>query len=182
MANYHQANKERINKQIAKYQKSNKDKVAARKASYYQDNKEKIARSCAKYYQANKDERVRQSVEYTRARRNNDPLFKLQHNTRSLIWHSLARGGYTKKSKTATILGCTYDQFMVHLGPKPCDNPVLDHVCPMAQARTEDEAIRLNHYSNFQWLTPEDNLSKSAKQTDEGLFLCRLLLGRDWID
>jgi hypothetical protein len=95
---------------------------------------------------------------------------------------SLKAKGFKKSSKTATILGCSYEQFMAHLGPKPCENPALDHMCPISQAKTEEEAVKLNHYSNFQWLTPEDNLKKSDNKTVKGVILCNSLLGRDWIE
>lgn len=39
----------------------------------------------------------------------------------------------------------------------------IDHIIPLATAKTEEEIIRLNHFSNLQLLTPEDNISKGAK-------------------
>jgi hypothetical protein len=70
---------------------------------------------------------------------------------------------------------------MIRLGNPPCEHPHLDHICPVAQAKTEEEVIKLQNYINFQWLTPEENTSKGDKPTEEGIFLCRFLLGREWI-
>lgn len=39
----------------------------------------------------------------------------------------------------------------------------LDHIIPLATAETEEEIIRLNHYTNFQPLWAFDNLSKGSK-------------------
>ena len=39
----------------------------------------------------------------------------------------------------------------------------LDHKVPVATAETEEDIIRLNHYTNFQPLWAEDNQSKGAK-------------------
>ena len=39
----------------------------------------------------------------------------------------------------------------------------IDHVIPNASAITEDDLIKLQHYTNLQYLYAKDNLQKSAK-------------------
>lgn len=39
----------------------------------------------------------------------------------------------------------------------------FDHIIPLASAKTEEELIKLNHYTNFQPLWAEDNLKKGFK-------------------
>lgn len=39
----------------------------------------------------------------------------------------------------------------------------LDHKIPISWGKTEDEIIRLNHYTNLQPLWAEDNLSKGNR-------------------
>ncbi len=39
----------------------------------------------------------------------------------------------------------------------------VDHIIPLATAKTEDEVIKLCHYSNLQPLWAEDNWAKSDK-------------------
>ena len=39
----------------------------------------------------------------------------------------------------------------------------LDHIYPISLAKSEEEVIKLNHYTNFQPLWSEDNLRKSNK-------------------
>jgi hypothetical protein len=41
----------------------------------------------------------------------------------------------------------------------------LDHIIPSSSAKTEDELIKLNHYSNFQPLKSIDNILKSNNIT-----------------
>lgn len=41
----------------------------------------------------------------------------------------------------------------------------MDHKTPLASAKTEEEIIKLNHYTNFQPLWRFDNRSKGAKIT-----------------
>ena len=39
----------------------------------------------------------------------------------------------------------------------------IDHIIPLATAKTPEDIKALNHYTNLQWLTPFDNLSKGSK-------------------
>ena len=39
----------------------------------------------------------------------------------------------------------------------------IDHIIPLATAKTEDEIIRLNHYTNLQPLWAIDNLKKGTR-------------------
>jgi len=39
----------------------------------------------------------------------------------------------------------------------------IDHIIPLVTAKTEEDVIKLNHYSNLQYLFAEDNLEKGAK-------------------
>ena len=81
--------------------------------------------------------------------------------------------GYIKKSKTNEILGCSFEEFQFHLENKfenwmNWDNRGLyngdfnygwdiDHIIPLSSAKTEDEIIKLNHYSNLQPLCSYTN-------------------------
>ena len=39
----------------------------------------------------------------------------------------------------------------------------IDHIIPLSSAKTEEDVIRLNHYTNFRPLWKEDNQIKSNK-------------------
>ena len=39
----------------------------------------------------------------------------------------------------------------------------IDHIVPLATAKTEEQVAKLNHYTNIQPLWAKDNLSKGAK-------------------
>jgi hypothetical protein len=74
--------------------------------------------------------------------------------------------GYKKNTRTYKILGCTYDEFKLHIESKfeewmNWDNYGryngeenygwhLDHIIPLSSVTTEEDIIRLNHYSNIQ--------------------------------
>ena len=49
------------------------------------------------------------------------------------------------------------------------DNIHLDHIKPLATAKTEEDVILLNHYTNFQPLLAKDNLNKGKKIIEKQL-------------
>jgi hypothetical protein len=194
---YNEVNKERLKAKRKAYREANKDKIKVRNKAYREANKEKIKEINKAYREANKDkinarikayreanrdkERARQKA-YREAnreeinnrknkRRKTDYLFKLRENISSLIRNSINKKGYTKKSKTYKILGCTYKEFKKHIERQftkgmTWDNYGkwhLDHIYPVAKAKDEEELLRLNHYTNFQPLWAKDNISKKDK-------------------
>ena len=40
----------------------------------------------------------------------------------------------------------------------------IDHIIPLATAKTEEDVIKLCHYTNLQLLKAKDNLKKGAKK------------------
>ena len=57
------------------------------------------------YQKINKEQNNKRAKE----RKENDPLYKLSCNIRSLITKSINRKGYKKESKTFNILNCSFD-------------------------------------------------------------------------
>lgn len=153
--NYHKNNKEACNKRISKYRKT---EVGRKKKN-----------------ELNKLYRIRNQE--------ND-LFRLTQNIRSLISHYIKSRGFRKTSKTAQILGCSFEEFIIHIENQfePWMNWSnhgiysdlerrwqLDHIIPASSAKDEAELIRLNHYSNFQPLCAKENNWKSNKIMTQGL-------------
>lgn len=126
-----------------------------------------------------RDRLYRQTPEYkdrTRARQarrvSTDPLFKFKKTVRNLIYIALRRSNTAKSSKSVQILGCSIQFLKEHLEASAVKNYGffdpnasyhIDHIIPVSSASTIDEAIKLNHYTNLQYLTPFDNISKGAK-------------------
>ena len=106
----------------------------------------------------------------------------MRNDISSLINSSLRCKGFKKNSKTSQLLNCSIQEFQTYLGSKPDGNIELDHICPCGQANNEEELIKLQHYSNFRWLTAEENIQKSDNKTPEAEEMCIKLLGRNWID
>lgn len=100
-----------------------------------------------------------------------DKFFHLKFSVSSLIRVGLFNRGYGKKTRTATILGCTWEEFHLHIERQfqKCmtwenrDLWHIDHIIPLATAACEDDIIRLNHFTNLRPLWAEENQRKSAR-------------------
>jgi hypothetical protein len=165
--NYRKNNKEKISLVGKERYENNKEKIK----KYQYDNKELISNRKQKRYQKNKVLVIKKNTAYQTARRKVDPLFKLMCNLRTLIGNSMKNGGFTKTTKTAQILGCSFDEFKVHIENQFAEGMSwdnhgewhYDHVTPISWGQTEQEIIALNHFSNFQPLWEEDNLKKGNR-------------------
>lgn len=100
-----------------------------------------------------------------------DPLYVIKTRTRNLIKESIRKGGYSKNTKTRDILGCDFEYLFAYLSATWKSNYGtewngedyhIDHIIPLATAKSEEDVIELCHYTNLQMLTPEDNLSKGT--------------------
>ena len=110
---------------------------------------------------------------YEKLKRKNNPLFRLSNNIKRLISMNMKRKGYKKNSKTQLTLGCTNNEFKLHLESQfepwmSWDNYGLyngefnygwdiDHIVPCATALNENELLKLNHYTNLQPLCSKIN-------------------------
>ena len=131
-------------------------------------NKQKI------YYEKNKDMIRERGRLYRQRRKEVDPLYKLASSIRVRICHTFTNNGYTKKSSTFEILGCTFEELKKHLESQFEDwmnwnNKGLykkgmynygwdiDHIIPLNTAITVEDIVRLNHYTNLQPLCSKVN-------------------------
>lgn len=173
---YRGKNKEKI-KQYQKTNISQKEyfrlKIKEYRASYSDEKKKQINLQKKLYREKNKERLVIQQKNWYRNQMRTNPFFKLKANIRTLIGNSFRRNGYKKTSKTEQILGCSYDEFKLHLEKQfepwmNWDNRGLyngtenygwdiDHIIPLDTAKTEEDIIRLNHYSNLQPLCSHIN-------------------------
>lgn len=143
-----------------------KKRWAEAKKRWAEANSDKIKENWKKHYVINKEKRIKRNVEYVKNRKLNDPLFKLKMNIKASIRDSLKRKNFKKIGKTLTILGCSIEEFKTYLESKfeswmNWENKGkyngeknygwdIDHIIPISNAKTNDEAIKLNHYTNLQ--------------------------------
>jgi len=160
---YHETNKEKIAQRKKAYKQSNKEKIAAQNKAYREDNKEKIAA-----YRKDNKEKI---AAYCRARRKSDLIYNLSCRCRGRIRAAIKAKGFKKTTKTAEMLGCDWEflkshiesQFTEGMSWENRDKWHIDHIIPLASASSEEEVIKLSHFSNLQPLWAEENLKKADK-------------------
>ena len=148
-----------------KYRKNNRDKEIKRKKKWLKNNPNYISK-------------------YQKNRILNDPLFRIKRNIRSIVYRIIKHNGYTKKSKTHEIVGCSYDLYLRHIEgqwllPHNLDENGevwmswdnygkykkdtlyygwdIDHIIPVSSAKTKEELLKLFHYTNCQPLCSYTN-------------------------
>lgn len=144
----------------------NKEKVK----EYINNNKEKKKKYDKDYNQKNKNF----LNEKRKIKKRNNSLFRFKNNIRINIGNSFKRacnGIFKKKSKSIEILGCDFSFFIEHITSQFKEGMTLenygewhlDHIIPISSAQTEEDIVKLCHYSNYQPLWAEDNFKKSNK-------------------
>jgi len=162
-----------------KHLEDNKEKELERGRIYRENNKEKIKM----YYQLNK-EVLKEKANVRRInRKKNDMLYKLSLNIASLIRQSIIKNGYTKKTRTYNIVGCSYIELRDYIENRfepwmNWDNYGkyngelnygwdIDHIIPISSATSEDDIYKLNHYTNLQPLCSYVNRYIKRNKKDE---------------
>jgi hypothetical protein len=173
----------------AEYQAKNREKLKAYLASYFQENKEKLNAANRTWAKENKNARSahqrkwlennRESRNVWRAkraveRRKTDPIHAMREVARTRIRHALNNKGFKRQAKTAIMVGCSWAKLKLHIESQFVDGMSwenrhlweVDHIIPLSSANTQEDIIKLSHFSNLQPLWKEDNRSKSDKMPD----------------
>lgn len=149
-------NHERKLKYILEHQKKNAVQVRARKRAWEAKNKDRLS-------------------EQRRLKLQSDLLLSLRMRVRRRLQVALQRASYRKSKGTADIIGCTMQELCVHLEQKFLPGMSwegrslwhIDHIVPIAAARTEEEIYLLSHYTNLRPLWGHENISKGDRLPDE---------------
>ena len=120
-----------------------------------------------------KEEKIERYRVWQNNRKKIDPNFKLDRNIRNLIQNSFKYVNSKKSSRTVDILGCSVKEFKDYIESKfeywmNWENHGkyngnfdsgwdLDHIIPTSSAKTTEDIIKLNHYTNFQPLCSKMN-------------------------
>lgn len=139
------------------------DRIRQRRHLYYLKNKSKI-------------------MEYQKSKIQSNSFLSFKEQIRNAVRRAIGNKGYTKKSKTFILVGCSYKELLIYLGTRPEGDIHIDHICPVSQAQNENEIVKLQHYTNLRYLSAKENLKKRDKKTTEAEAVCSQLLGREWID
>ena len=108
-------------------------------------------------------------VQRKRRKEKEDPMTGFIQIMRQCVRKSFKRNGYTKKSRAHIILGTDWSVVKLHMESLFKEGMTwnnhgewhIDHIIPISSGKTEDEVVKLCHYSNLQPLWAEENLLKS---------------------
>lgn len=155
---YHD-NKEYYSNKSKEYRKENRDRLNQNKREW--DKNRKI------------EEKRKYRNEYALKKKKEDPLYNIKCLMRSYVSSIFKNKGYKKSLKTVEILGCSFEEFKLHLESKfeywmNWENRGLyngelnhgwdiDHIIPLSSSKSEEEVIKLNHYTNLQPLCSHIN-------------------------
>ena len=165
------------------YRDNNKESRKISTKHYRDKNKEKLNEANKLYREINKDQlkqrrdsKRNERNEYEKIKKETNPLYRLTCNTRSLLLKSFKNKNLMKSLKSEDILGCSFEKFKEYIESlwepwmtwenkgNPKDGILelnktwdIDHIIPLATAITEEDVIRLNHYTNLQPLCSYTN-------------------------
>lgn len=171
---WYENNKEKRNRKARYWAANNKDKVNAAKRIRRAKIKASLPQKEEKP-KFDKNEWLKNNKEklagYRRSWLAKNPKNAIADRLRRRINGAMAKMGYKKTSKTQDILGCSWDELKNHIESQFRPGMTwgnrsawhIDHRIPLASANTEEDVIRLNHYTNLQPLWAADNLRKSDK-------------------
>jgi len=111
------------------------------------------------------------SVASITKRRLKDPFFAFKESIKTLIIMSIRARGWSKQTKTAQLLGCSFEELKLHIEKQFTQGMTwenrgeweIDHIIPCARATTPTEFEKLQHYTNLQPLWAVDNMKKGSK-------------------
>jgi len=172
---YYLENKDIILERVSSHYENNKDKKLEYQKEYSQNNKEKVAKYKSEYAQNNKEKIREYKNNYQNKRRKEDPIFMLKYSINRTIRNSLKCKGLSKNKRSKDILGCSIEFFKSYIESMFIDdmswnnygtNWDIDHKIPLATAITEEDVIRLNHYTNLQPLNSYINRNVKRDKID----------------
>lgn len=163
---YSERQKEYCKEWKKKDYEKNREERKSDSLKYYHENSE-ILKIKQKEYKKNNREKLRTYHNtYYKNRKENDTIFSLRENVRSLFYQSFKKRKQIKSLKTQEILGCSIQEFEKYLESKfeywmNWDNHGkyngkenygwdIDHIIPISTAITVADVIRLNHHTNLQ--------------------------------
>lgn len=168
---WRQNNPDKVKERNRKSRESiDKEKTKIIMKEYRKNNKEKILLQRKEYLKNNPEMKIKFNKNRTK---NMTPIQRLKLCMRNSLNKSLKRNGYTKSSRTHDILGCSFEEFKLYLESKfeswmTWENHGkynyefnygwdIDHIIPLSIANTEEEILKLNHYTNLQPLCSRIN-------------------------
>jgi hypothetical protein len=183
-------NPDKVIKSKKKRYLKHKDKILAKNKEWRENNKEYKAKKDREYFLLNKEKRLEYIKNWRlknkktlnkkwaanmRKRRKKEPLFRLKGNLSSRIKACLKANKFIKTQNTEKILGADMIIVKLHIekqfkkGMDWSNHGLvgkvwhIDHIIPLASAKTQEEVYKLCHYTNLQPLWAIENIKKGDR-------------------
>jgi hypothetical protein len=184
---YYKNNKEKVKENVTTYHFKNRTKILKKwKKQRLAGKKDKECLVCLnviskkekgdKIYCSptcyNKGHKYRPTQAASKKRRyHTNPMNCLKERCRNRTSAYFKWQGRTKNKTTKELLGCEWEILKTHIESQFKDGMSwtnkeewhIDHIIPLASAKTKQEILKLCHYSNLQPLLALDNLKKGSK-------------------
>lgn len=147
-----------------------KDESKIARLKIKEKNSQYFAEAQKKHYYKNIEYSREKHRIYDKERRSNDSIFKLRRSLSNRINRIINNQGFKKRSKTESMLGCSWEEFKQYLESKfqpgmTWDNYgewEIDHIIPCCSAINEQELLILQIYTNLQPLWKVDHVIKTT--------------------
>lgn len=176
---YHRKNREKRLREAKDYRASHKEETKLAWKRYYINHRDELAQKHKKWAEEHPDyskewyqSHKKEILDKQKIRLKTDPLYAFKRRERNRIRTVFRAFGKKKDSRTADLVGCSNQQLYEHLVHTfernyglSWDNNFLpevdiDHIIPLASARTIEDAKKLFRWENLQLLRREDNQHK----------------------
>jgi hypothetical protein len=136
------------------------------------ENPEKFAqRSRDSYAKRDKEKKKEAARTRNKERRMTDPIYLMKERIRNRTRAMFKDLGFRKTKSTFHMVGCTQQILKAHIESRFKRGMTwqnigkwhIDHIVPLASAKTQSELIKLAHFSNLQPLWGVENFSKGCK-------------------
>jgi signal recognition particle GTPase len=173
MKKYHEKYSITHKKELLEYRQNHKEEQKQYQKKYRKLHKKSKKKYMRQYYLKNKSKIIQQHKKYQVNKRKIDINFRILDNLRSRLHDALY--GYSKSTKTLTLIGCDVKKLRQYLEKQFTKNMswdnygkngwVIDHIRPCASfdLSKPEEQRKCFNYTNLQPLWAEENRRKGAK-------------------
>lgn len=149
----------------------NREENLSKKKLYDQKNKQKKSEYDKKYREKNRLKKNQYIREYRKNRRKYDPIYRLIESVRARMGFFYREKDINKNDNTFSIVGLTPEELKNYLTEKFSEGMTwnnygewhIDHIIPLSSGKSEEEILKLCHYTNLQPLWASENIKKSNK-------------------
>jgi len=168
-------NPEKAREAEKNWRERNLEKDRAKAREWREKNIERARENGRKWQKSNTKRASENRRVWAKKRRSTDTLFALAGNLRSRMQEVFQRKCGSKPYRFEKILGTTVSiakayleaQFKPGMSWENRKSWHIDHIIPLASAKTTEELVSLCHYTNLQPLWASDNIRKGSKMPNQ---------------